>query len=124
MGQSAARYLNKRLAAYPLQKAAKLRLLAAPAFQRCTHPKGVILMTQFHEGQEVEALRLRDGDIHCRTWRKAKIVASDNDKDTPLYAVRFSDGTRAVFDADHIRPYDKRADKGTTARAASLSHKE
>jgi hypothetical protein len=61
-------------------------------------------MTQFHEGQEVEVL----------AWRKAKITAllrriTDLDDgsrliDTfPDYEAQFSDGTRAVLDAEHIR---------------------
>jgi len=63
-------------------------------------------MTKFHEGQDVEVLKLIDGDNLCRLWRKAKIVTSMRHKDDPendRYEVKFPDGTRASFDAEHIR---------------------
>ena len=64
-------------------------------------------MTTFHEGQEVEVaadFRRNDGKAPCN-WRKAKIAAPP----WPAkwrYRVQFPDGTRAVFDADHIREVD------------------
>jgi hypothetical protein len=66
-------------------------------------------MTQFHEGQEVEVLRSgwSDGKLktHGRQWHKAKIMHEDEFY-MPYknrYVVAFPDGTRAVFDTDHIR---------------------
>jgi hypothetical protein len=70
-------------------------------------------MTQFHEGQEVEvattALESRGGRAYTRKWRKARIdyrncIAIEG----PLprkekWHVIFADGTRGVFDEDHIR---------------------
>jgi hypothetical protein len=57
---------------------------------------------QFREGQEVQVRALApDGPIGS-VWRKAKIsylVPQEHD----LYEVWFRDGSRAVFDAKHIR---------------------
>jgi len=50
---------------------------------------------QFHEGQDVEVWCFPDGE-----WEKAKIVMETLPK---TYQVQFLDGTRAVFDAGHIR---------------------
>ena len=55
-------------------------------------------MTQFHEGQEVEVLRIPPS-AHTWIWRKAKIEGMHGDK----YLVRFADGAYADFGADHIR---------------------
>ena len=64
-------------------------------------------MTQFHEGQEVEALRHEPATKRRGAfdqWRKAKIVSHDFSWPYhPKFEVKFLDGTRAVFDADHIR---------------------
>jgi len=67
-------------------------------------------MTQFHEGQEVEVATLVAGyalkQDEAGRWRKAKIVARlVNDRTTNLqrYEVQFPNGSRAIFDAEHIR---------------------
>jgi hypothetical protein len=54
-------------------------------------------MTAFHEGQEVEVWCFPDGE-----WEKAKILG-DRPFGLPGYWIQFPDGTRAVFDAEHIR---------------------
>jgi hypothetical protein len=65
-------------------------------------------MTQFHEGQEVEVW----GDIYPKSggrltdWRKAKILNDDciaRKDGVHCYTVQFPNGTRAVFDTEHIR---------------------
>jgi len=56
-------------------------------------------MIQFHEGQEVEVLLVAKDIGDNAHWRKAKIEGMHGDK----YLVRFTDGTYADFDADHIR---------------------
>jgi len=58
-------------------------------------------MTQFHEGQEVEVWCFPDGD-----WEKAKLIWI-----WPTYKVEFPDGSRASFDAEHIRGVDPRDEK-------------
>src|ERR1019366_4104601 len=64
-------------------------------------------MTQFHAGQEVEVLaRHRDiGPPEAAViWRKAKIIKCWPSIYHPgQYGVQFRDGSRAFFDADHIR---------------------
>jgi hypothetical protein len=59
-------------------------------------------MSTFQEGQEVEVWCFPDGE-----WEKAKIVrlphAPHALDDGRKYTVQFPDGTRAVFDAEHIR---------------------
>jgi len=70
-------------------------------------------MTQFHEGQEVEVAPLSE---MFGAWRKAKIVEVDQRavQTSPIkHLVEFADGTRGVFDADHIRSLTYR---GLTAR--------
>jgi hypothetical protein len=57
---------------------------------------------QFHEGQEVEVYR--HSPPPAPIWRRAKIC-------DPLpvgneWVVQFHDGSRGVFDAEHIRPID------------------
>lgn len=68
-------------------------------------------LTQFHEGQEVEVRRVTEkNDV---IWRKAKIVTRGFGDDiiTPrTFEVVFADGSRAVFDADHIRTYVSKAE--------------
>ncbi len=71
------------------------------------------MTAQFHEGQEVEVRALdADGTVgrafSLLGWRKAKIVYKTKvlHEDLPAYAVQFPDGTRAVFDAAHIRAED------------------
>jgi hypothetical protein len=69
-------------------------------------------MTQFHEGQEVEvgkqtAIAPHRG-IYATEWGKAtivrRIVRRPYDTSRPDgYEVEFHDGTRDIFDADHIR---------------------
>ena len=79
-----------------------------------TQPKEAKTMTQYHEGQEVEAKRSYLPVIPSQGgWCKAKIVRwielearrmkgmLPNSKGH--YEVEFLDGTRGVFDADHIR---------------------
>lgn len=66
---------------------------------------------KFHDGQEVEVAEIFvAGQARMLNWRKAKIVASDI-LDTSKagyrytgFLIQFPDGTRAVFDAEHIRP--------------------
>jgi hypothetical protein len=65
-------------------------------------------MTQFHEGQEVLVLRYDNG-ADRRSWGTAKIIqiipdGTEHWDARDGYEIEFSDGTRAVFDADHIRP--------------------
>jgi hypothetical protein len=64
-------------------------------------------MTQFHEGQEVE-VKIYAREAMCNQWWKAKIVKRDHMTDADrmnekLVPVRFTDGTRGVFDVKHIR---------------------
>jgi hypothetical protein len=60
-------------------------------------------MTTFREGQDVEVLRdAPEYSEGVTAWRKAKIVsASAQGRET--WIVQFPDGTRAVYDAAHIR---------------------
>ena len=81
-------------------------------------------MTKFHEGQEVEVAEIRGDPRPFRVWRKAKIARAwlDNNKiDTRgvpnRWYVRFQDGSRAVFDAEHIRAI-KTEDEKTAERMA------
>ena len=62
-------------------------------------------MTQFHEGQEVEVVRIRGYPRPFRVWDRAKVVTClDQTAAEPnLYVLQFPDGTRSVFDAEHIR---------------------
>jgi|ERR1035437_1614701 hypothetical protein len=69
-------------------------------------------MAQFHEGQEVEALRHEPATKRRGAfdqWRKAKIIRNDKVSYCGCticnggWEVKFLDGTRAVFDAEHIR---------------------
>jgi hypothetical protein len=63
----------------------------------------------FQEGQEVEVARCLAMDITKTIWRKAKIVCNPNSHlDYGIYPkdwwqVQFPDGTRGVFDVEHIR---------------------
>jgi len=68
-------------------------------------------MTQFHEGQDVEVetcshdLEIAYPAAGCR-WRKAKVVNDDciaRKDGLHCYLVQFPDGTRAIFDAEHVR---------------------
>jgi len=73
---------------------------------------------QFHEGQDVVVYELieLEGD---GTWRKAKIVGRDLiDLDPEAYILQFPDGSRAVFDSEHIRAVamTSRDDNGRTVR--------
>jgi len=55
-------------------------------------------MPQFHEGQEVEVAPVSG------VWRKAKIARKLHTGGAAgSFQVEFDDGTRAVFNADHIR---------------------
>ena len=66
-------------------------------------------MTQFHEGQDVEVAisvpvicNQNDPPVyHELEWRKAKVIVVPGDRNQ--FLVRFPDGSRAVFDAEHIR---------------------
>lgn len=77
-------------------------------------------MTQFNEGQEVEVRHeLADGKWAASYgWSKAKIMAGTELSSTEKFVVEFADGTRAVFDADHIRAVEKptRDDNGRSVR--------
>lgn len=63
----------------------------------------------FKEGQNVEVLTLAHQfalKSEPLAWRKAKIVPTRQGSPAQppdFYGVQFPDGTRAVFDADHIR---------------------
>jgi hypothetical protein len=69
----------------------------------------MVVMTQFNEGQEVvvqtqptasEKARWFDGAV----WRKARISYRLQELyGNGAHEVQFPDGTRAVFDAEHIR---------------------
>ena len=65
------------------------------------------MTAQFHEDQEVEVWCFPDGE-----WEQAKIVAqyaartAATTARNPRWHVQFRDGTRAVFDAAHIREID------------------
>ena len=70
-------------------------------------------MTQFHEDQEVEVqtpAKIIDGkkiEFDAHHWCKARILwraTSCGEGNQKCYEVKFADGTRAMFDADHIRP--------------------
>lgn len=67
-------------------------------------------MTQFRDGQEVEVegIWFKRGETSREiAWRKAKIVPTRQGSPAQppdFYGVQFPDGTRAVFDAEHIRP--------------------
>jgi hypothetical protein len=62
---------------------------------------------KFHEGRDVEVLVRKS---HGKVWRKAKILApicimrGPNNPATQ-WQVAFPDGTRAIFDAGHIRAF-------------------
>jgi hypothetical protein len=57
-------------------------------------------MTQFHEGQDVEVLMApKKHGFAC----EAKIVEIAPVGHPAYWLVQFPDGTRAVFDAEHIR---------------------
>lgn len=59
-----------------------------------------IVMTQFHEGQDVEVCELLATEfIDEGRWRKAKIVGRHGQR----YLVQFADRSTADFDAEHIR---------------------
>jgi hypothetical protein len=61
-------------------------------------------MTQYHEGQEVEALCGSHSDYRSENhWVTAKIIRLDMGWSTVKHLVEFADGNSAVFDADHIR---------------------
>jgi hypothetical protein len=60
---------------------------------------------QFHEGQEVEVLYRDQTDYSALyNWRKAKIVSGN--AHGAMIEVQFPDGTRGVFDAEHIKAFD------------------
>ena len=68
-------------------------------------------MTQFHEGQDVEVYYpFSRSNEASWPWCKAKIVRRDTitycdcQQYNDGYEVQFPDGSRAVFDAAHIRP--------------------
>jgi hypothetical protein len=59
-------------------------------------------MTHYHEGQEVEVAMVEMiGVLGGLRWRKAKIIKAACQQDKWL--VEFPDGTRAIYDVDHIR---------------------
>jgi hypothetical protein len=64
-------------------------------------------MTQFHEGQEVEIYW--EFKRRAERWHKAKIVEPPRSAYSTQCQVEFPDGTRGVFDADHIRAVADRA---------------
>ena len=67
------------------------------------------MTAQFHEGQKVEIWATENQVTHGATGgirRKAKIVGitpNCNLWPGPAIEVQFPDGSRAVFDAEHIR---------------------
>jgi hypothetical protein len=77
-------------------------------------------MTTFHKGQDVEVSQLADFSVPAgkRTWRKAKIVTHDwqpGHGKSRVYQVQFSDNSRAVFDAEHIRDAEPGLDQEIAA---------
>lgn len=66
-------------------------------------------MTQFIEGQEVEvqtAAKILEGkkvSFDATHWCRAKIIYYSESGVDEGYTVEFADGTRAVFDANHVR---------------------
>jgi hypothetical protein len=69
-------------------------------------------MSTFHEGQEVEVhvYHPRTSDrpsAPTYTLRKAKIVSLPHTSYSTQHQVQFPDGTRAVFDAAHIRAIEQ-----------------
>lgn len=63
-------------------------------------------MAQFHEGQEVRIAGLWGAHLGGK-WRDAKIIRQRTWTAPIHYEVEFSDGTRAVVDADHIRTVEQ-----------------
>ena len=62
-----------------------------------------LLYTSYHEGREVLVLRYDNG-ADRRSWCQAVIIGQCGWHEIAEYAVRFLDGARAVFDAEHIQP--------------------
>jgi hypothetical protein len=64
-------------------------------------------MTQFHEGQEVEVVGLMWDGLDPESawkWRKAKILYYvERTGGIDWYEIEFANGTRGVFETDHIR---------------------
>ena len=62
-------------------------------------------MTKFHEGQDVEVQRHRmvGTALIQEEWCRAKIVSLPHTSYSTQHQAQFPDGTRAVFDAGHIR---------------------
>jgi hypothetical protein len=65
-------------------------------------------MTQFHEGQDVEVLRMTSVGRNGKTfaWRTAKIIRLVKPSDPPAYRVQFPDGSRGAFEEEQIRALD------------------
>ncbi len=79
-------------------------------------------MTQFNIGQEVEVRSATHMSTESQMWCKAKIInamgfASEG------HMVQFRDGTRAVFDVDHIRAV-KEGTPMTLEQQALFNHGE
>jgi hypothetical protein len=77
---------------------------------------------QFHEGQEVEVADKPLSIAPVCRWRKAEIVGirQENREHPPVYyTVQFADGTRAIFDAKHIR--DPKVGRAMYEHAARLA---
>jgi hypothetical protein len=87
-------------------------------------------MTQFHEGQEVEVSTPLEASLYGqRVWRKAKIVKRDHMTDTDqaderLTPVRFRDGTRGVFNVDHIRAANLRVSSNDPTGTREMDENE
>ena len=82
------------------------------------------MTAQFHEGQEVEVW-----GANMYPWRKAKIVAAEIHRGalgvpTGAYIVQFPDGTRGVFDAEHIRAVTKFIEVPGTCRQQHDEYQE
>jgi hypothetical protein len=92
----------------------------------------LVMTQQFHEGQEVEVLTGHDCLVAGRGWSKAKIVAIIPDGTQHWdaregYEVQFTDNSRGVFDAEHIRDVikpdsDWRAGR-TVIRGGDVTHR-
>ena len=71
---------------------------------------------QFHVGQDVEVAPLSE---MFGAWRKAKVVNYEpyfhGAHEPDRYFVQFHDGTRGVFDAEHIRDVET-PPKGASAK--------
>jgi len=80
-------------------------------------------MTKFHEGQDVRVYVYQPGSIaRAADWRKAKIDVHTFTLSGNRFMVLFPDGTRAVFDAEHIMPLPYEHLLGRSRKRARLAY--